>query len=238
MNLAHGPREGHDVDSARPGLAQCRGSGGYGCATRVDVVDEHDTRRRVVDRPEGSSDISAALLERQSPLAPALGPREQSFDLETPALAKLAGEPRRRMVTSFQATLAVRRHERQSTSMRLHDHFCDDRGGEGRGPTKSVLLPRGHELRDGAVVRDSRPGGAEGEPPAGALAAAGDRPGRRGAAPATQRIREQAQPGSAAGAEDVGGYAAGGAAAREEQIEERLLTLLSAGARVRNGIVD
>src|SRR6266545_4147140 len=69
-NLADGPREGDDLDPARPGFPECR----RGCRDRgaggVHVVDEHKRSRRGLGRLEDVADVSAPLGQWK----PALGP--------------------------------------------------------------------------------------------------------------------------------------------------------------------
>jgi hypothetical protein len=88
------------------------------------------------------------------------------------------------------------------------------------------------------VVRNGCPRGAESKPPAGALAAARDGPGDGSAAAGAQGLPEHSQARAAARAEDVGRDPAAGAAAWEEQIEERASNLRDAGTPITHENVD
>src|SRR5207253_8444032 len=115
-NLADDPRERHHLDPAGSALAQggCRGIGG--CAAGVDVVDERDPAWRRRGRAKRTGDVAPAFGTRQPALVldPA-GPCEQWDDGQLPSSPALAGERLGRVVSALQHTIAVWRHERQSS---------------------------------------------------------------------------------------------------------------------------
>src|SRR6185312_11824120 len=82
------------------------------------------------------------------------------------------------------------------------------------------VLPAGDERPGGAVVGDRGPGGGEREPAAGALAAAGDRPGGRRATTGAQRAVEATKPGAAVHADELLPQPARSAAPRKDEIEQ------------------
>src|SRR5687768_1483285 len=136
------------------------------------------------------------------------------------------------MVAALEAALAVRRDERECVGARRSDDVGDELGREARDLAEPAFLPGGDELRHGPVVGDRRSRRGEGEPAARALAAARDRPGDRSAAARATRPGEQAQLYAAAGAQGVRRKAAGRAAGREDEVEERPVTLGADRTRV------
>ena len=172
----------------------------HGGPGRVDVVHEYD---RASHRPRGSrrraADVRPPLRTRQPGLArDRASTREQRRRVEAPADAELAGEPFRRLVPAPERAVAVGRNVGDEVRRRPCHPRSDDVCGDGGERAETALLPRTDERPCRAQVANRRAGGSEREPPPGALPAAFDRPGGRGAAAgperrrAARRAREQA----------------------------------------------
>ena len=104
-----------------------------------------------------------------------------------PAPAERAGEPCGRVVAAPQAPVAVGRDIGDDVCRRPRHALGDELGGEARERAETALLPRRRNGRAGPRVGDGRAGRGERDPPPGALAAALDRPRRRGAAARAER---------------------------------------------------
>src|SRR5687768_2574390 len=86
LNLPHCPREANDLDVTCPGAAKLRRARGPGRPGRVDVVDQRNARRRLVDRCEGAPDIRTALCPGQArlPTTRHARPGEERCDRQLP----------------------------------------------------------------------------------------------------------------------------------------------------------
>ena len=196
MNLPHGPREAHDVDAARAGLAKRRGGGVHRLPARIDVVDEADARRsrrrwrrtcrgrcRDGRRARGRPGAGAAPCARW---ASTIG--------HAPAPAQLSGERGRRMLAALERAVGIRRHghERRRPPGRATTRATSSAATDARPRS-----PRSFQLRTSARAAssydDRRPRRRERQPPSRALAAATDRPRRRRAAALAERQRDAAQ---------------------------------------------
>jgi hypothetical protein len=139
-------------------------------------------------------------------------------------------------VATLDASVAVRRNEREGVDARALDRIRDDVCRVLGEVAQAPLLPGCDERPDRAEVGDGGARGGEREPPARTFEAAGDRPrGRRATASAT-RSPQARELGEAPGANSLAEAAASHAPTRKEQIEEHIgSTVRSASARVGAG---
>ncbi len=212
------------MDSSCTCGPQRRSRRAHRCARRVHVVDEHDRRRHV---PRGGDERAAHVAPSLRPGQPRLlGDRavssQQRHRVERPEPAELLGQPTSRMVAAPRAPISVGRDIRDDVCRRPRNDLGDELGSEGRERAEAALLPRADERPRDGRVRDRRPRGGEREPPAGALAAALDRPGRGRAAAGAERRDDPDERAPADLARERARPPTAGAASGEEQVDEPL----------------
>jgi len=129
---------------------------------------------------------------------------EQRGCLETPATAERPSEAFGWMVATLELPRAVGRDIRDDVYRRPLDVSDDELGSEVCDPAEPVLLPGAQQRPGRPGVGDGRARRGEREPPAGAFAAAFDRPGGRCAAAGAARRRECPERTAAIAAQHVG----------------------------------
>ena len=190
---------------------------------------------------ERPAHVGSALGEAQAPLpgAPARA-GEQCEDGDVPVRAELARESLRRVVAAVSTALRIGRDEDQRLAA-VVERVGGQGSRDGRQAAEASLLPASDESAHGLVVGDSRPRPGEGQPPAGALAAASDGPGRGGAAALAARAAKSGQRAEAALADLRTRKPARNAALRQQEVEQARShepTVRAAGVtRVRWGAI-
>jgi hypothetical protein len=139
-----------------------------------------------------------------------------------PGGGELARQGVRGVVAALERPVAVARDEGQRRDVGPLDDLEDELGGRHGKPAKAPFLPGGDEAAHRDVVLDRRPGGREGEPPAGALAASADRPRSRRAAAVAERRLDSRKARPAAATELAAGEGADRASLRQQQVEHEV----------------
>ena len=121
---------------------------------------------------------------------------------------------------SLACTIAVGRDEGERRDVGPGESLDDEIGGLASNPPPTMLLPRMHDSPGTGVVDDRGAGRCEREPASAALRATSDRPGARGATAGAERWRQPDQRVVTAWAERLAREVTGGAAVRQEDVEE------------------
>src|SRR5204862_4871075 len=125
-----------------------------------------------------------ALGKARTPLARCrTRARNQVDDRQLPALAELPREPLGGMVSAFEQTVAIRRHEGHRFNVRSLNRGDDHVGSDHREPAQAVLLPPRDDRPHTLVISDRGSSRRERDAATRALGAAAHGPrGRRATA--------------------------------------------------------
>jgi hypothetical protein len=207
----------------RPRRTERRGCGvGRGTA-RVDVVDEHDARRRAAPRLEAPADVAAPLDQAEPSLARRRPrSRKQIERRKAPAHRELGRERGGGVLRAPEPPVGIGRN-RDEGRLGARNRRGDHVGRHRRETAQALLFPRRHQRAGCIGVDDRRARVRECEAASGALVAAAHRPRGRGAAPLAPRRAEDRQRLETARAQLRSADATTDAPFREEEVEHRCI---------------
>lgn len=202
--------------SSAPKLACSRRHGRAGCEY---VVHEYNARRRYSDRLESVPQIVPPFHTRK-PTLPRLtrATAQKGPERDSPAMCELAGELRRRVVTSPQVPSRITGHEGDCLKILWPHRALHELSKHARQAALPALLPRAHESRRSRFVQNRAPSLPKRKPDARTLQTARHGPGCWRPATSTHRFPNSDERLQAGRAYSLFAGAADNAAKRQKEV--------------------